>query len=1336
VEHPVLKNPQQARIEECRRALHATSPALKGQKASLSHLDSYLKNFVASDLSLLEDEYNRQKAQLLTKKTVLRSLTSLKRRAWSSLQGIEDKRLALGVRILNSYQLSEILSFLEPEHTHLVCHYWMDVATWDLKLGLAPETDYAEGCVGVHEEVTAAAVSIDDELNGIIENFVGNEIDALQLPLCGSHASTATLHDSRGDRDRQRGSLVGSVRSSVPSSGGSNRWVGGLLPLLKVLCMVSQQVVPLTPPLPPLRASSPQDLKPFLAGRLHSPSATSPLRNPSTAVIAINSMTAGGSSAHLLCSSGGLPRAPPSSSTSSSGAITRYLCGRTKLSIERYVQGQHLHAAAWTKHLRQSASVDTFPWRGLVHAEGQSAPSCEPVDLRSTPASQKRVAFCYAGHGTQWQELARQLWTSDDRFRTVLVEGCVGLPIDVENLFSMPSLSWMQLQMPEFGITLVQIGLTVLLQEAGVIPDVLVGHGLGEIACGFADGCTSAAEAIRIAFYRSQLAQSLELGGLMLNVHLDLESAVDFVKAYPNCVIACHNSPTEVTYSGLEGEIRQIAGALEAMGVQTRLLSTGEESYHSLLHTLHVDVIDKLMKDAVAGIHPRRRSSKWISTSCTSCLMGAPHHCRYPTASYEVHNICNVVDFASVLPKLSSDMFVFEIGSSELMGIFHQAAASGSSHEVVYQSVGGAEVSAVVLALADQLWLHGNPLTFARAPCLVPLADRLAVDWGEVRSVPGEREREREGSGSSLVMLPVPRVRSEVFGVEMLGGGGLESGPQLVPLRKNAATARGFAVHMSVCGDVSSLQWLENSCDPNCEVKFCGINAVDTRALSTAATCSEEGVEEGVRFGCEYSGVRDDGVAVMGLTPQGCLATHIHTSGHLLWPLPNFISLEEAATIPLDYCTAYFALVVKANIQPGQSVLIQDICTGVGQAAYHICRFRNCPVWAVCPAGRREWALEHIGGTEADCLFDSADDRVLRESIFACTQGAGVDVVVLVPGSEGASAGVPVEVMSRFGQLCVLAQSGGADEAAGVALPLLAGAARKQVSVHFVDALPMIRGCPALCSQLHVLLEEGLLSGEVVPKHYRLFDQVERALVAERDHEHCGLKRLVYMGDATRLFAGGEGDSGGGGKEKVSRVLRTEGVHVIIGGRNRDSSRTLASFLLRQGAAQVCVVLAEGSETEAAGLSDTRISTVSCDLTSSAACEQVILAAGAPMPFVGLWCVDPLPSAQSDPPSDSNPDADADAVAENWLHSVDQCTRDLPSVELFVVLSSCGGEDGGVRAGYQWAAEAVCQERRDRGLPAVAVQVRGEEGGEVVSRVVVEHIGDIVCSENTVVVVL
>ena len=83
---------------------------------------------------------------------------------------------------------------------------------------------------------------------------------------------------------------------------------------------------------------------------------------------------------------------------------------------------------------------------------------------------------------------------------------------------------------------------------------------------------------------------------------------------------------------------------------------------------------------------------------------------------------------------------------------------------------------------------------------------------------------------------------------------------------------------------------------------------------------------------------------VYGLLEQA-LATTVSAQKDYLWSVPDSWSLEQAATVPVVYSTAYYALVVRGRIKVGNKVLIHSGSGGVGQAAIAIALHYGCDVY-------------------------------------------------------------------------------------------------------------------------------------------------------------------------------------------------------------------------------------------------------------------------------------------------------------------------------------------------------------------------------------------------------
>lgn len=181
--------------------------------------------------------------------------------------------------------------------------------------------------------------------------------------------------------------------------------------------------------------------------------------------------------------------------------------------------------------------------------------------------------------GCQWNHMAADLWMENTIFHDTIFEACKDLDLStpVAELFTNGTL-WMSQEWSCFGIALVQIGLTAMLKAAGISPDYIIGHSVGEVACAYADGCLTAAETARLALKRGSLCSIVDSPGLMMAAGLSFEVAKTVIERYPEVVVACYNSPDGVTFSGPDVDIKAIQQALVDDGVFARVIDTDGSS--------------------------------------------------------------------------------------------------------------------------------------------------------------------------------------------------------------------------------------------------------------------------------------------------------------------------------------------------------------------------------------------------------------------------------------------------------------------------------------------------------------------------------------------------------------------------------------------------------------------------------------------------------------------------------------------------------------------------------------------------------------------------------------
>jgi NADPH:quinone reductase-like Zn-dependent oxidoreductase len=92
--------------------------------------------------------------------------------------------------------------------------------------------------------------------------------------------------------------------------------------------------------------------------------------------------------------------------------------------------------------------------------------------------------------------------------------------------------------------------------------------------------------------------------------------------------------------------------------------------------------------------------------------------------------------------------------------------------------------------------------------------------------------------------------------------------------------------------------------------------------------------------------VRDVSVGdrVLAMPPSPCAKTAVVVPSNLVQHIPDNLTFEDAAAMPICYTTAIESLINLGHLEKGQSVLIHSATGGVGHAAIQICRMIKAEV--------------------------------------------------------------------------------------------------------------------------------------------------------------------------------------------------------------------------------------------------------------------------------------------------------------------------------------------------------------------------------------------------------
>ncbi len=136
------------------------------------------------------------------------------------------------------------------------------------------------------------------------------------------------------------------------------------------------------------------------------------------------------------------------------------------------------------------------------------------------------------------------------------------------------------------------------------------------------------------------------------------------------------------------------------------------------------------------------------------------------------------------------------------------------------------------------------------------------------------------------------------------------------------------------------------------------------------------------------------GQRVAGVAGWGNAAERVAAPAIWTFPLPDVLSYDEGAALPLNYLTAQFALKDRGGIREGDTVLVHGAAGGVGTATLQVAKGYGARTIAVVSTEEKAEVARAAGADEA-VLVDG-----FREKVKELTGGRGVDIVLDVVGGD------------------------------------------------------------------------------------------------------------------------------------------------------------------------------------------------------------------------------------------------------------------------------------------------------------------------------------------------
>jgi len=305
-------------------------------------------------------------------------------------------------------------------------------------------------------------------------------------------------------------------------------------------------------------------------------------------------------------------------------------------------------------------------------------------------------------------------------------------------------------------------------------------------------------------------------------------------------------------------------------------------------------------------------------------------------------------------------------------------------------------------------------------------------------------------------------------------------------------------------------------------------------------------------------GVRDlrIGDEVVAIAPA-CFGAFASTRAVFVVPKPAHLGFEEAATIPVAFLTAYYALHHLARLAEGERVLIHAATGGVGLAAIQLARRAGAEIFATAGSPEKREFLLSLG------IAHVMDSRSLAfaDEVMERTGGEGVDVLLNSLPGEAIPRGL--SILRANGRFLEIGKKDIYQDS-----PLGLKALRNNASFFAIDLGSLFAKRSELCGTMLRDLMKGFETGALKPLPFRVFpiSEAESAFSQMARAKHIG--KIVMSLEEREVLVAAAADA--------ATSFRADGTYLISGGLG-GFGLTIAEWMVAHGARHLVLVGRSGA---------------------------------------------------------------------------------------------------------------------------------------------------------------
>ncbi|KUI38326.1 mycobactin polyketide synthase MbtD [Mycobacterium sp. GA-2829] len=230
-----------------------------------------------------------------------------------------------------------------------------------------------------------------------------------------------------------------------------------------------------------------------------------------------------------------------------------------------------------------------------------------PLVTHSTDGSAARVAFVFPGQGSQWPSMGADAYRHLPQYRAAVDEcadafTAAGAPSPVRYLTTADGpFTETEVEAAQFTHA---VALAHVWRSHGVLPDLTVGHSLGEIGAAYIAGAITLADAAAVVIARAAVVDRLPGDHAVAVLGVNPDAAQQVIAATPGWLeLAVVNATASVAVAGERGAVAAAVAHVRAQGRFAREITVGFPVHTSVLEPLRGDLL-RMLPDAVFADTP------------------------------------------------------------------------------------------------------------------------------------------------------------------------------------------------------------------------------------------------------------------------------------------------------------------------------------------------------------------------------------------------------------------------------------------------------------------------------------------------------------------------------------------------------------------------------------------------------------------------------------------------------------------------------------------------------------------------------------------------------------